>query len=332
MLDGWVIWAVVLLAIAFDYINGFHDTANAIATSVSTRAIAPKTAVMMAATLNFLGAMISTGVAKTIGGDIVTSPDMINGEIIVAALVGAIFWNLLTWWYGIPSSSSHALIGGIIGAVMISVGSDALHVGGIGKIFISLVASPILALILGYIVMKVLLFLFGRFSPIVLNDRFRNMQLVSAALMSFSHGSNDAQKAMGIITLTLVASGHLPTLDVPLWVKLACATAMALGTAAGGWKIIATVGSKIFKLESINGFAADLNSALTIFTATLLHLPVSTTHVVSGSIMGVGTAMRVKAVNWRTARSMVFAWFITIPLSAGVSALAYVIIDALAHI
>lgn len=332
MLDGWVIWAVVLLALAFDYINGFHDTANAIATSVSTRAIAPKTAVMMAATLNFLGAMISTGVAKTIGGDIVTAPEMINGEIIVAALVGAIFWNLLTWWYGIPSSSSHALIGGIIGAVLISVGPEALQVGGIGKIFISLVASPILALVLGYIVMKILLILFGRFSPIVLNDRFRNMQLVSAALMSFSHGSNDAQKAMGIITLTLVASGHLQTLDVPIWVKIACATAMALGTAAGGWKIIATVGSKIFKLESINGFAADLNSAITIFTATLLHLPVSTTHVVSGSIMGVGTAMRVRAVNWSTARSMVFAWFITIPLSAGVSALAYVIIDALAYV
>ncbi len=332
MLDGWVIWAVVLLALAFDYINGFHDTANAIATSVSTRAIAPKTAIMMAATLNFLGAMISTGVAKTIGGDIVTAPDMINGEIIVAALVGAIFWNLLTWWYGIPSSSSHALIGGIIGAVLISVGPEALQVSGIGKIVISLVASPILALVLGYIVMKVLLLLFGRFSPIALNDRFRSMQLVSAALMSFSHGSNDAQKAMGIITLTLVASGHLQTLDVPLWVKLACATAMALGTAAGGWKIIATVGSKIFKLESINGFAADLNSAITIFTATLLHLPVSTTHVVSGSIMGVGTAMRVRAVNWSTARSMVFAWFITIPLSAGVSALAYVLIDTLAHI
>ena len=332
MLDGWVIWAVVLLALAFDYINGFHDTANAIATSVSTRAIAPKTAIMMAATLNFLGAMVSTGVAKTIGGDIVTAPEMINGEIIVAALVGAIFWNLLTWWYGIPSSSSHALIGGIIGAVLISVGPEALQAGGISKIFISLVASPILALALGYIVMKILLILFGRFSPIILNDRFRNMQLVSAALMSFSHGSNDAQKAMGIITLTLVASGHLQTLDVPIWVKLACATAMALGTAAGGRKIIATVGSKIFKLESINGFAADLNSAITIFTATLLHLPVSTTHVVSGSIMGVGTAMRVRAVNWSTARSMVFAWFITIPLSAGVSALAYLIIDMLAHV
>ena len=214
MLDGWVIWAVVLLALAFDYINGFHDTANAIATSVSTRAIAPKTAIMMAATLNFLGAMISTGVAKTIGGDIVTAPDMINGEIIVAALVGAIFWNLLTWWYGIPSSSSHALIGGIIGAVLISVGPEALQVSGIGKIFISLVASPILALVLGYIVMKILLLLFGRFSPIALNDRFRSMQLVSAALMSFSHGSNDAQKAMGIITLTLVASGHLQTFHV----------------------------------------------------------------------------------------------------------------------
>lgn len=332
MLDGWVIWAVVLLALAFDYINGFHDTANAIATSVSTRAIAPKTAIMMAATLNFLGAMVSTGVAKTIGGDIVTAPEMINGEIIVAALVGAIFWNLLTWWYGIPSSSSHALIGGIIGAVLISIGPEALQADGIGKIFISLVASPILALVLGYIVMKILLILFGRFSPIILNDRFRNMQLVSAALMSFSHGSNDAQKAMGIITLTLVASGHLQTLDVPIWVKLACATAMALGTAAGGRKIIATVGSKIFKLESINGFAADLNSAITIFTATLLHLPVSTTHVVSGSIMGVGTAMRVRAVNWSTARSMVFAWFITIPLSAGVSALAYMITDALVHI
>lgn len=332
MLDGWVIWAVVLLALAFDYINGFHDTANAIATSVSTRAIAPKTAIMMAAALNFLGAMVSTGVAKTIGGDIVTAPEMINGEIIVAALVGAILWNLLTWWYGIPSSSSHGLIGGIIGAVLISVGPEALQAGGISKIFISLVASPILALVLGYIVMKILLILFGRFSPIILNDRFRNMQLVSAALMSFSHGSNDAQKAMGIITLTLVASGHLQTLDVPIWVKLACATAMALGTAAGGWKIIATVGSKIFKLESINGFAADLNSAITIFTATLLHLPVSTTHVVSGSIMGIGTAMRVRAVNWSTARSMVFAWFITIPLSAGVSALAYLIIDMLAHV
>ena len=238
MLDGWVIWAVVLLAVAFDYINGFHDTANAIATSVSTRAIAPKTAIMMAATLNFLGAMVSTGVAKTIGGDIVTAPDMINGEIIVAALVGAIFWNLLTWWYGIPSSSSHALIGGIIGAVLISVGPEALQVSGIGKIFISLVASPVLALVLGYIVMKVLLLLFGRFSPIALNDRFRSMQLVSAALMSFSHGSNDAQKAMGIITLTLVASGHLQTLDVPLWVKLACATAMALGTAAKPYGVL----------------------------------------------------------------------------------------------
>lgn len=333
MLDlHWLIWLVVILALAFDYINGFHDTANAIATSVSTRAIDPKKAVMMAAILNFLGAMVSTGVAKTIGGDIVTAPNLINEEVIVASLIGAIFWNLLTWWYGIPSSSSHALIGGMIGSILISVGPDALHVGGILKIFISLVASPILALVMGYIVMKILLLLFGRFSPIALNDRFRNMQLVSAALMSFSHGSNDAQKAMGIITLTLLSGGYIDTLDVPIWVKIACASAMALGTAAGGWKIIATVGNKIFKLETINGFAADLNSALTIFTATFLHLPVSTTHVVSGSIMGVGTAMRVKAVNWSTARSMVFAWFITIPLSAIVSAIAYVVLNWLLHL
>lgn len=326
MLDNWLVWLVVFLAIAFDYINGFHDTANAIATSVSTRAIDPKTAVMMAAVLNFLGAMVSTGVAKTIGGDIVSSPQMVNAEVIVAALVGAIFWNLLTWWFGIPSSSSHALIGGIIGAVLISVGPEGLHFSGILKIFISLVGSPILAMVLGYFIMKILLFLFGRFSPIALNDRFRSMQLLSATLMSFSHGSNDAQKAMGIITLTLLSGGYVDSLDVPLWVKLACATAMALGTAAGGWKIISTMGSKIFKLESINGFAADLNSAVTIFTATFLHLPVSTTHVVSGSIMGVGTAMRVKAVNWGTARSMVFAWFITIPLSGIVAAFTYVLL------
>lgn len=326
MLDSWLVWLVVFLAIAFDYINGFHDTANAIATSVSTRAINPKTAVMMAAVLNFFGAMVSTGVAKTIGGDIVSSPQMVNAEVIVAALVGAIFWNLLTWWFGIPSSSSHALIGGIIGAVLISVGAEGLHFAGIMKIFISLVGSPILAMVLGYFMMKILLFLFGRFSPIALNDRFRSMQLISATLMSFSHGSNDAQKAMGIITLTLLSGGYVDSLEVPLWVKLSCAAAMALGTAAGGWKIISTMGSKIFKLESINGFAADLNSAITIFTATFLHLPVSTTHVVSGSIMGVGTAMRVKAVNWGTARSMVFAWFITIPLSGIVAAFTYVLL------
>ena len=324
MLDShYLVWLVVLLALAFDYINGFHDTANAIATSVSTRAISPKKAIMMTAGLNFLGAMVSTGVAKTIGGDIVLSPDLIDSYIISAALIGAIVWNLATWWWAIPSSSSHALIGGIIGAVGWSVGFDALNEGGILKIFFSLILSPIVAMIGGFIIMKLLLLIFGRFSPIVLNDRFRSMQVVSAVMMAFSHGSNDAQKAMGIITLTLLSGGYIDTLDVPLWVKLCCASAMALGTAAGGWKIISTMGTKIFKLETINGFVADLNSAITIFTATFLHLPVSTTHVVSGSLLGVGSAKRVKAVNWGVARSMVMAWFVTIPLSGIVSAIAY---------
>ncbi|MDY3973552.1 inorganic phosphate transporter [uncultured Veillonella sp.] len=332
MLDHWLVWLVVFLALAFDYINGFHDTANAIATSVSTRAISPQKAVMMTAVLNFAGALVSTGVAKTIGGDLVISPSLINAEVISAALLGAIAWNLITWWYGIPSSSSHALIGGVVGAVMISVGYEALNFAGIGKIFLSLVLSPIIAMVFGYIIMNVLLLLFGRFSPIALNDSFRNMQLLSATLMAFSHGSNDAQKAMGIITLTLLSGGYIDTLDVPTWVKLSCAAAMALGTAAGGWRIISTMGNKIFKLETINGFAADLNSAITIFTATFLHLPVSTTHVVSGSIMGVGTAKRVKAVNWGVARSMVMAWFVTIPLSALMSAVAYAVIQGIISI
>ena len=319
----YLVWLVVLLALAFDYINGFHDTANAIATSVSTRAIEPKKAIMMTAALNFFGAMVSTGVAKTIGGDIVMSPSLINSGIISAALIGAIVWNLLTWYWGIPSSSSHALIGGIIGAVGWSVGFDALNESGILKIFFSLILSPLVAMVGGYIIMKLLLLIFGRFSPIVLNDRFRSMQIVSAVMMAFSHGSNDAQKAMGIITLTLLSGGYIDTLDVPLWVKLCCATAMAFGTAVGGWKIISTMGTKIFKLETINGFAADLNSAITIFTATFLHLPVSTTHVVSGSLLGVGASKRIKAVNWGVARSMVMAWFVTIPLSGIVAAIAY---------
>lgn len=329
MLEQSLIFTVVILAVLFDYINGFHDTANAIATSVSTRALSPQTAVKMAAVLNFLGAMVSTGVAKTIGSDLVMSANLINSEVIIAALFGAIVWNLVTWRWGIPSSSSHALIGGVIGAVWVSVGWNVLNVTGISKIFMSLILSPIIALGSGYLVMIALLWIFGRFSPIVLNDRFKKMQIFSAALMAFSHGSNDAQKAMGIITLTLLSGGYIETLDVPFWVKLTCALAMALGTAAGGWRIIATMGRKIFKMQTINGFAADLNSAIVIFTATLLHMPVSTTHVVSGSIMGVGTSTRVRAVNWGVAKSMVMAWFVTIPLSALMSAAMYYAIDFL---
>lgn len=321
-----LIFTVVVLALLFDYINGFHDTANAIATSVSTRAIPPKAAIMMAACLNFLGAMYSTGVAKTIGGDIVMSASHIDERIIIAALVGAIVWNLLTWWFGIPSSSSHALVGGLIGAMLVSTGIIGLNFYGIAKIVLSLVFSPIIAIVSGCIIMTLLYWIFGKFSPYTVNHRFKKMQVLSAAMMSFSHGSNDAQKAMGIITLALLSGGYVETLDVPMWVKVAAATSMGLGTAAGGWKIIKTMGGKIFKLEPISGFAADLNSSIVVFGATLLHLPVSTTHVVSGSIMGVGTAKRVNAVRWGVAQQMLMAWVLTIPCTAAMGALTFYVV------
>ena len=271
--------------------------------------------------------MISTGVAKTIGGDIVVSPAMINELIIVAGLAGAIVWNLLTWWFGMPSSSSHALIGGMIGAIVISVGAGALNDWGIIKIVLSLILSPTIALLVGWVIMKILFVICHSFKPAKVNMTANRLQVVSAALMAFSHGSNDAQKSMGIITLALVSGGFISSLEVPTLVKFLCAMAMALGTSVGGWKIIRTVGGKIFKMHPIHGFAADLNSAVVIFSATLLHLPVSTTHVVSGSIMGVGSAQRVKAVHWSVARQMVTAWVMTIPCTAIMGALAYVVIS-----
>lgn len=324
-----LIITVIVLALLFDFINGFHDTANAIATAVSTRALHPTHAVIMAAVLNFLGAMYSTGVAKTIGGDIVKSAQHVDEHIIIAALAGAVIWNIITWWFAVPSSSSHALVGGIIGAVLVSVGTDGLNYYGIGKIVISLIGSPILAICTGCIVMLILFRVFGRFSPSSVNHKFKKMQVLSAAMMAFSHGSNDAQKSMGIITLALLSGGYLQTFDVPDYVKLLCATAMACGTAVGGWRIIKTIGGKIFKLEPISGFAADLNSSIVIFSATLLHLPVSTTHVVSGSIMGVGTAKRVNAVRWGVAQQMVMAWVLTIPCTAAMGAIAYKIVCAI---
>ena len=313
---------VIVLALVFDFINGFHDTANAIATSVSTRAISPEKAIIMAAVLNFLGAMISTGVAKTIGGDIVVGH--IEQPIIIASLTGAIIWNLLTWKIGLPSSSSHALAGGMIGGVLMSdMGVDGLNLYGIGKIVIALVTSPLVGMVLGFIIMSIMFRVFANAAPSKLNHKFKKLQIVTAATMAFSHGSNDAQKSMGIITLALFSGGVISEFEVPLFVKIAAATAMAVGTSVGGWSIIKTVGGKIFKLEPINGFAADLNSSITIFTATLLHLPVSTTHVVSGSIMGVGAAKRIHAVRWGVAQQMVMAWVLTIPCTALMGALCY---------
>ncbi|WP_432646763.1 inorganic phosphate transporter [Mitsuokella sp.] len=326
MPDTSLIILVVVLALTFDFINGFHDTANAIATCVSTRAIRPGVAIIGTAVLNFLGAMISTGVAKTIGGDIVTSASMITEVTIVAGLIGAIIWNLVTWWFGMPSSSSHALIGGIIGAVIISAGVSALNGWGIMKIVLSLIISPVAAMLCGYILMKIVFAICHSYKPARVNLTANRLQVLSAALMAFSHGSNDAQKSMGIITLALLSGGFIGTLEVPDIVKLLCAAAMAAGTSVGGWKIIRTVGGKIFKMHPIHGFAADLNSSLVIFSATLMHLPVSTTHVVSGSIMGVGSAERVKAVHWDVARQMVTAWVMTIPCTALMGALSYLVV------
>ena len=324
----YLIFMVIILALIFDFINGFHDTANAIATSVNTRALHPNQAIMMAAGLNFLGAMVSTGVAKTIGGDIVSSPGLIDEKIIIAALIGAIIWNLFTWWFGIPSSSSHALIGGLIGAVLISVGTNGLNWGGIGKIVAGLIASPAIAFVTGIVIMNIIFRLFEKFPPNFINDKFRKMQVVSAAMIAFSNGSNDAQKSMGIITLALFSGGYISEFEVPMYVKVLCAAAMAIGTASGGWRIIKTVGGKIFKLEPPSGFAADLNSSMVVFGATLLHLPVSTTHVVSGSIMGVGTAKRVNAVRWGVAQQMVKAWGMTIPITAAIGALTFAAVEA----
>ena len=270
--------------------------------------------------------MVSTGVAKTIGGEIVTSPQMVDSTVLIAALFAAIVWNLFTWKIGMPSSSSHALIGGVLGAVTISYGTGAINGNGVFMIVAGLIGSPVIAMFSGYVIMTLLFILFRNVGKSKVNYISLHIQNLSAAVMAFSHGSNDAQKCMGIITLALLSCGYIGELEVPFLVKIACAFAMCAGTSVGGWRIIRTVGNKIFRLEPVNGLAADINSALTIFTATFLHLPVSTTHVVTGSIMGVGWAKRFRAVHWNVAYSMVGAWVMTIPSTAAVGALVYILI------
>lgn len=324
------IWVgvVIFLALAFDFINGFHDTANAIATSVSTRALSPRMAILLASVMNFIGAILFTGVAKTIGGKVANPATLDHGvQVVVATLIGAIAWNLLTWWLGIPSSSSHALIGALTGAVISSAGFDAINASGFTDIVKALIFSPLIAFAGGFIVMWILKQIFARRNPHTINRGFRSGQVLTAAFQSFTHGTNDAQKAMGIITFALVAAGIQDTTDhIPLWVKISAATAMALGTSIGGWKIIKTMGTKIFKIEPINGFAADIVSATVIFTATKIHLPVSTTHVITSSILGVGSAKRFASVNWGLAGRIVLSWIITIPIAAILSALIYQLI------
>ncbi|MCL6633013.1 MAG: inorganic phosphate transporter [Alicyclobacillus herbarius] len=317
-----IIILIIVLAVVFDFSNGFHDTANAIATTVSTRALSPRRAVMLAGTLNFIGALVFTGVAKTIGGNIADPSTLPHGmRIVLAALIAAVVWNVLTWYFGIPSSSSHALIGGLSGAVVGAAGFHAVHWSGFLTIIEALVFSPIAAVILGYILMTILKWLFGSTSPHKANRVFRTLQIFSAAFQAFSHGTNDAQKTMGVITFALVAGGFQSTLQVPLWVKVLSAVAMGAGTASGGWRIIKTVGSKIIKLEPINGFASDLTSATVILTATLFKQPVSTTHVISSAIMGTGAAKRFHQVKWGMALRIVVAWVITIPATGVLAAL-----------
>jgi PiT family inorganic phosphate transporter len=322
---GLLIILVLVLSVGFDYINGFHDTANAIATSVSTRALRPSHAILMSAAANFLGALTGTAVAKTIASGIATTPSGDDGQIVVAAaLVGAIAWNLITWRLGIPSSSSHALIGGLIGSSIAASGLTSLNGPGIfEKVIFPLVASPILGVLIGFGLMVALLNLFRRSHPKRINDRFRRVQVVSAAYMAFSHGSNDAQKTMGIITLALVAGGFLAEPTVPLPVILLAATAISLGTAAGGWRIIKTMGQRVVKLDPVHGFAAETTAATIIIGASHFGMPVSTTHVISSAIIGVGASDRFSAVRWGVAGNIVVAWVLTIPASGFVAWIAW---------
>lgn len=318
---------IVVGALAFDFINGFHDTANAIATSVSTKALRPRHAIILAAFMNFLGAMSFTGVAKTITKDIVNPFTLENGSIVIlSALIAAIAWNLITWYFGIPSSSSHAIIGAIAGAAIAAAGFESLNYGGFIKIIQALIFSPIIAFILGYTVYSIFKVVFKNFNLTKTNRNFRLFQIATASIQAFTHGTNDAQKAMGIITMALIANNYATTDDIPLWVQVSCATAMGLGTSIGGWKIIKTVGGKIMKIRPVNGVAADLSGAMIIFGATYIHLPVSTTHVISSSILGVGASHRVKGVKWGTAQRMLITWVITLPISASLAALCYILI------
>ncbi|TMN21318.1 inorganic phosphate transporter [Lentibacillus cibarius] len=323
-----VVVFIVIFALIFDFINGFHDTANAIATSVSTKALTPRRAIILAAVMNFLGALTFTGVAQTITSGIANPFDLQNGTtMILAALISAITWNLITWLFGIPSSSSHAIIGAIAGAVIASEGFSAVQYGGFISIIEGLIFSPVIAFVVGYILYSIIKVVFKNRNLAKTNKQFRRIQMVTAAVQSYAHGTNDAQKSMGIITMALIVGGVHTTTEVPFWVQLSCATAMALGTSIGGWRIIKTVGSKIMKIRPVNGVAADLTGAATIFGATLIHLPVSTTHVISTAIMGVGTSHRIKGVNWGIAQRMVVTWVITLPMTALLGALVLFILQ-----
>ena len=314
---------VLVLAVVFDYINGFHDTANAIATSVATRALRPQHAILMAAAFNFIGAFAGTAVAKTIGAGLVQETTT-SQAVVMAALLGAIAWNLLTWRLGIPSSSSHALIGSLLGATILAAGTGAVKWDGVvGKVLVPLVSSPVLGFIIAFWLMIALYWIFRRARRRPMTRGFRRLQVLSAGYMAFSHGSNDAQKTMGIVTLALFSAGVIPTVDVPIWVIIGAASAISLGTAVGGWRIMRTMGRKVVELEPIHGFAAETTAATVLLVTAHLGMPVSTTHVISSAIMGVGSSKGPRGVRWGVARTILLAWVVTIPATALAGALAW---------
>jgi PiT family inorganic phosphate transporter len=321
-----VIVFIILVALIFDFLNGFHDAANSIATVVSTRVLSPQKAVLWAAFFNFIAAFVlGTSVAKTIGKGMIDL-SVVTQEVVLAGLMGAIFWNLFTWYYGLPVSSSHALIGGYAGAAIAKAGMGAILFSGWTKTLMFIVLAPTIGLLLGFFLMVSVTWIFRRWRPSRLDRLFRKLQLISAALYSLGHGGNDAQKTMGIITGLLVASGHLATFAVPLWVVLISHAAIAFGTMFGGWRIVKTMGSKITKLQPVGGFAAETSGAITLVGATLGGIPVSTTHTITGAILGVGSTRGLSAVKWGVAGRIIWAWVLTIPIAAAVSAVAYYMI------
>jgi len=316
--------ALILIAIAFDFLNGLHDAANSIATIVSTRVLRPQTAVAWAAFFNFIAFLVfGAHVAQTIGTGIV-SADVIDPRVVFGALMGAITWNLITWGFGIPSSSSHALIGGLIGAGTAKVGVSAIVWTGLAKTSAAIVLSPFSGFVLAMLLFLIASWLFVRYTPYAVDRLFRSLQFVSASLYSLGHGGNDAQKTMGIIAVLLYSQGYLGgEFHVPFWVMITCYAAMGLGTLVGGWRIVHTMGSRITRLTPFQGFCAETGGAITLFTATELGIPVSTTHTITGCIIGVGAARRVSSVRWSVANNIVFAWIVTIPATAFIAALVY---------
>jgi len=306
----------------YDFLNGFHDSSNVVATMISSRAVSPRVALLMSAVAHFSAPFLfGVAVARTIGHEVVAQ-EAVTIPVIMAAALSAIVWNVITWWLGIPSSSSHALIGGLVGAVAVSFGLQDIQLTGLGKVLMALLISPLLGLTVGYVIMKLVLFLVRGASPRV-STLFKRLQWITSLGLALSHGTNDAQKTMGIITMGLVAAGYLSRFEVPYWVILMSASAIALGTALGGWRIIRTLGAKFYKIRPIHGFTSQLTSAIVIMGAAMLGGPVSTTHVVSSSIIGVGSSERLSKVRWGVAGNIVVAWVVTIPASALMAALLY---------